>query len=392
MSDGEELLIVLWLVYLTGCFSWLDRRTAAVASWWGRSWCACVANPLWGSAAGSLLLRNPVPAPGGVFPARIVPVSLSPTTLVACNLQCPSEIGRPDQSGLAVALSDIRSFESVGATLHVNGAAFCRFGGPETARAFAALLAELLRTPFDGRDEKIGTFWRSRLGLREAKDTIRRGRDAVRPLRRLCLGAFFLFFVGFPAAALSWGVMRTVIPCALAMFLSVVPIGMEYVRASRRLFPSGREGTKPDLFKMAFCPVKALRATDVLEEAFFSDLDPLPLLCLLPKGHERRAALERHLRDLAFPLGFERDLPPPAREACLYQNRKILEVAAECIPLVRRTLARLAIPPAKEAPDVVVHCPRCLSQFSIRHETCPHCGPGIVPIPFDAASVPRLAP
>lgn len=383
MSDGEELLVVLWLIYLTGCFTWLDRRTTMVSSWWGFSWHAHFSNPIWGSGSGSFLLQNIVPAPGSFLAAHILPVSLSPTALVAYNLQCLSDAGRPEQSGRAVELAEIRSLQSDSSSLIVNGTEFCDFASPELAHDFTGLLKRLSQTPIDKRDGIISDFWRSRLQLHAVKNSIRKCLSAVRTLQLLCLCAFFLFFVGFPWAAFTWGTENVVLTCALAMFLSIVPICCEYAQLNKRLFSSHRDGVKADLFKMAFCPVTAIRATDFILEKYFADHDPLPVVCLLLKGNERKTILEKFVRDLTYPLYFDGEVSDVVRETCLYQNRKIVEIASECIPLMRRTVASLEDLPKKETPAIVAYCPRCLSQFTILHRTCPHCGEGVTMKTFE---------
>ena len=142
MSDGERLLLFLSLIYLVDCLLWVDRRTILFASGFGGRWRGVVADYLWGNSSGRLFLLNPLPPLGFLFVARLLPVSLSPTSLVAFNLQTVGNSGRPPQSGRMARIEPGTEFSREGSELLVDGRPFCDVRDAETARACdaAALL------------------------------------------------------------------------------------------------------------------------------------------------------------------------------------------------------------------------------------------------------------
>ena len=86
MTDGQLLFAVLCFIYLSDCFLWLRKSTAALVSPWGKGWRVVLGSPLFGNSRGGLLLLNPLPPLGRVFLCHLAPVSLSPAGVCACNL------------------------------------------------------------------------------------------------------------------------------------------------------------------------------------------------------------------------------------------------------------------------------------------------------------------
>ena len=140
MSDGERLLLFLALIYLSGCLLWVDRRTVLLASGLGRRWRVVVADYLWGNSSGRLFLLNPLPPLGFLFAPRLMPVSLSPSSIVAYNAQTVGNSGRPPQSGRTAAIEPGAAFSCEGPELMVDGRPFCDMGDAWTARTLVALL------------------------------------------------------------------------------------------------------------------------------------------------------------------------------------------------------------------------------------------------------------
>ena len=330
MSDGERLLLFLSLIYLVDCLLWVDRRTILFASGFGGRWRGVVADYLWGNSSGRLFLLNPLPPLGFLFVARLLPVSLSPTSLVAFNLQTAGNSGRPPQSGRTARIEPGTEFSREGTELLVDGKPFCDVRDAETARALAALLNRIKGRDEAAREREILAFWTERLDVRETKRRMRTALEACRQERLACSLAFFLFFFVVPAISLRSGVGVAVLAGGPAMIASAAIVCALYRSARRRYFPDDG-GFWGDVAKMLLCPPTAIRACDLIMGKLSPRLDALPLAALLLRGADRESFLKGYLADLEAP-DVPDDLPDAVRETCLWQNRAIVKAGVAAIP------------------------------------------------------------
>jgi hypothetical protein len=331
MSDGERLLLFLALIYLSGCLLWVDRRTVLFASGTGVRWRAVVADYLWGNSSGRLFLLNPLPPLGFLFRPRLMPVSISPTSIVAYNAQTVGNSGRPPQSGRTAEIAPGAEFSHDGPSLVVDGRPFCDMGDAGAARGLAELLNRIKGLDTAGREQAILGFWRERLGLRGTKERMRAALEACRQERLACSLAFFLFFAVLPLLAFRFGVGVAVLAGAAAMLFSAAVVCSVYLSCQRRHFPESTEGLWGDLAKMMLCPPTAIRACDLIMGKMSPRLDALPLAALLLRGADRESFLKGYLADLEAPA-FPDGIPDAVRETCLWQNRAIVKTGVAVIP------------------------------------------------------------
>lgn len=335
MSDGERLLLFLALIYLSGCLLWVDRRTVLLASGLGRRWRVVVADYLWGNSSGRLFLLNPLPPLGFLFAPRLMPVSLSPSSIVAYNAQTVGNSGRPPQSGRTAAIEPGAAFSCEGPELMVDGRPFCDMGDAWTARTLVALLNRIKGCDEAARERAILEFWTERLDVRGTKERLRATLEACRQERLACSLSFFLFFVVLPLLSFRYGVGAAVLAGGAAMIASAAIICVLYHSFHRRHFPDAGEGLWGDLAKMMLCPPTALRACDLIMERMSVRLDALPLAALLLSGADRESFLKGYLADLEEPA-FPDDPPDAVRETCLWQNRAIVKTGVAAIPWLKR--------------------------------------------------------
>jgi len=99
IGEGETLLLVLILLYLSECLIWVKRESVAFVSA-PRRWHLTKPSSWLGNARGGILFLNPLPPSGRVFLSHLSPVSISPSGVCALNVQTlPSEARSPDQTG-----------------------------------------------------------------------------------------------------------------------------------------------------------------------------------------------------------------------------------------------------------------------------------------------------
>ena len=339
MSDGEQLLLILSLIYLSGCLLWVNRRTVLFVSWFGRNWKAVVADYRWGNSSGRVFLLNPIPPLGFIFTSRLLPVSLSPTAIVAYNAQTVGDSGRPPQSGRTALITPNMELSRRGSVLMVDGKLFCDIGDVETAHKLVVLINKIKVLDECSREKAICDFWRTRLSVHGTKKIIRAVMAASRNLRVFCSLFFIVTFAILPLAAILLGIGLTVLLGAGMLLSFALAICQMYHSCHRRYFPACKDGLWGDLAKMMLCPPSAIRASDLIMEKFSARLEALPLAVLLLHGAERDVFLSEYLADLEsayIPGG----MPDTVRQTCLWQNQTILRIGVAEIHTLKRFLHR----------------------------------------------------
>ena len=140
IGEGQTLLLILVLLYLSECLIWVKRESVAFVSAWGRRWRLAVPPSWMGNANGGILFLNPLPPSGRVFLSHLSPVSMSPTGICAFNIQTlPSEARSPYQSGQFLPFNQIKDSGSDGSYLVINKEKFTKCATPKQARALAEL-------------------------------------------------------------------------------------------------------------------------------------------------------------------------------------------------------------------------------------------------------------
>ena len=120
MSDGQTLLLLLGLLYLSDCFLWVRKQSVAFVSPWCRRWRIARLNSSLANGRGGLLFMNPLPPLGSVFLSHLSPISVSPLGICAFNLQALPLVGRPAQTGQSLAFSEINGSSADGAQLLIK--------------------------------------------------------------------------------------------------------------------------------------------------------------------------------------------------------------------------------------------------------------------------------
>ena len=127
ISEGQTLLFILILLYLSECLIWVKRESVAFVSAWGSRWRLSVPPSWMGNASGGILFLNPLPPAGRVFLSHLSPISISPSGICAFNIQTlPSEARSPYQSGQFLSFNKIKDSSSDGAYLVINKEKFTK--------------------------------------------------------------------------------------------------------------------------------------------------------------------------------------------------------------------------------------------------------------------------
>lgn len=387
MGDGEILLLVLSLLYLSDCLIWVNNRSMAFVSPWGRSWHVAYADSFFGNDRGSLLFLNPLPPLGRVFLSHLSPVSISPTGVCAFNPQALFRLGMGRQSGRTILFDEIARAGIDGANLLVNDRKFAKCATNQQARTISELINNALVTTPSEREALISEFIAQQFATDEARTLLSKTQNVIKPIQSLCCVLFLFLFVTTPALVMVFGLLQLIIPVAIVLALMAIGISIMFYRGHKFLYGDNSEGRIENLIKMILCPPVSIRATDQLTKNLFSGYSPVVLAGLL-FGSTASEFVRAYVLDLQHPLAYD------AKDEI---SGEIISWAATthlklCIDYLNRdalfTAQGLLAPPQPEG-NSLSYCPRCRSQFVVSSGPCPDC-PGVVLLTFSVSSAKKV--
>lgn len=372
MTDGEVLFVVLWLIYFTDSFLWLNKHAVLFISWWGREWDVQTASANFGTAWGGLSLLNPFPPLGWYYTSEILPLSFSPDFIAAYNSQTIAPGGRPHQTGIVLSYEAITDINVKEAELWINGSLFCKFRSQRLANKILGILQLLIPMSAMERQSLIESFIAGRFDPEALQKEQNLLNMRLSNLRILCNIMFAFLFVAIPVTSILYGVTRLIIPSTIVMFLMVIPIIMEFYNVHKSLHPEFRSARITHSIKMMLCPPVAVRACDIVMENAMDNYDVLALAYALLKGSSRDSFFSEYLRDLKLPLCIDFD-DLILLKTCHWQNDTILRLTARYSPGIASIIETAFKTPQQESSDRLSYCPRCLIQLSVKDKNCPDC-------------------
>ena len=375
MTEGQTLLLILILVYLSDCLIWVKRESVAFVSTWGGRWRLTVPPSWLGNSNGGILFLNPVPPAGRIFLSHLLPISVSPSGICAYNLQTlPSEARSPAQTGQFLPFNKINTAATEGVYLLVNNEKFAKCATPRQAKTLAQLIRELVKASTSKRERIVRTWMQKQFAVNDAAVRLEEGKTIIEPVQELNLILFLFLFVFTPTLTFIFDLMSLIIPVAVVMVILAVLTGIMFYRAHKQLFPSEGSERFENLIKMILCPPVSIRAADVLSRNLLADYSPVVLAKLLAASGEQQ-----------FVRAFVLDLRHPLRHEISDETaEKTMHWAVE--EQLNICLQQLLKPEDLEAPavrekDSISYCPRCRCQYVVSETDCPDC-PGVALVAF----------
>ena len=386
-TDGQLLLLLLWIIYLWECLVWHDRYAIVFRSWWGTRWhlAGIDFGPGGAGKAGWEVVRhgmewvNPLWWGGQTVVGHLLPIAISPERIVAGNLQTIYATGRPRQSYRALGIEELTDVAVREKELWLNGARFCRFPSAIMAGKVLALLQKLRNCLPEQREGYIRLFWRGRFDRKVFWQVRKPCFAAARRLQWGCMALFLLMYVVAPVLSLKLGTNWVILLGGPLVFLSAFAIEWCAFRARRRLGIGTFADAVGEWIKGALCPPVAIRAADRLTCDMSPIFDPLTLAEeLLPEDGPHFSPIAdffaRVSADLRHPLSMDEEWDDDDRAAMKWQCKLVLEEAVRALPEQREALSEHV--PSRFERSMRVYCPRCGSQYASAIETCPDC-PGV---------------
>ena len=223
MSDHEQLLLVIVVIYLTDCVFWASRCAVVFRdSFLAGAFAVLHPSTYVGHDRGGIVWRNPLPPFGTTMICPDRPVSVTPEHAYAYTAASALFGGRPEHPERIVALDEVKSVTVNSKDVLVNGKLFARTDSGVFARHLAESLDRLARLPMAERAGAIEA------DIDASLDTTRdRG-----PARRVRPGHLD------PAA----GLHLRLLPAVPAAALGRLPRSIQRVLAAPAGGPRGRRG------------------------------------------------------------------------------------------------------------------------------------------------------
>ena len=367
MTEGQTLLLILILVYLSDCLIWVKRESVAFVSTWGGRWRLTVPPSWLGNSNGGILLLNPMPPAGRIFLSHLLPISISPSGICAYNLQTlPSEARSPAQTGQFLPFNNIDTAATEGVYLLVNNEKFAKCASSGQAKMLAQLIRELVKASTSKRERLVRTWMQKQFTVDDAAVRLEEGKTIIEPVQELSLILFLFLFVFTPAMMSVFDLMSLIIPVAVVMVIIAVLTGIMFYRAHKQLFPAEGAERFENVVKMILCPPVSIRAADILTRNLLADYSPVVLAKLAGEQQFVRA----YVLDLQHPLRHEisDETAEQTMRWAVDEQLNILKPEDLAAPSVREK-------------DSISYCPRCRCQYVVSETDCPDC-PGVALVAF----------
>lgn len=379
MTEGQTLLLILILVYLSDCLIWVKRESVAFVSNWGGRWHLRVPSSWLGNAKGGILFLNPAPPAGRIYLSHLLPISVSPAGICAYNLQTlPSEARSPAQTGQYLSFRDIKTAATDGVYLVVNSEKFSKCATPRQAKSLAELIGELVKTSTAKRERLLRAWIEKQFAVDKAVARLQEGTKIIEPIRELGVVLFLFLFVVTPALVSAFGLMSLIIPVAAVMVILAGLTGIMFYRAHKQLFPSEGSERFENVVKMILCPPVSIRAADILTRSLLADYSPIVLASVLA-GPSAQQFVRAFILDLQYPLKHEIS-DATAEQTMRWAIDEQLNICLDQIRHGRYSKPEDLLAPVREK-DSISYCPRCRCQYIVTGTDCPDC-PGVELVAF----------
>ena len=373
IGEGETLLVVLLLLYLSECLIWVKRESVAFVSAW-RRWRLTTPSSWLGNARGGILFLNPLPPSGKVFLSHLSPISISPSGLCALNVQTlPSEARSPYQTGDFLPFGKIKEAGVDGSYLTINNERFAQCATAKQARSLAGVIDAMVKASASKREGLARNWIAKQYSASDATIRLKEAQELIEPIQSLGLILFLFLFVLTPLLGSLAGLMTLIVPVAIVMVALAVEIAILFRRAHKKLYPAESSERLESLVKMILCPPVAIRAADIITKNLLAEFSPIVLAEVLTGSGEPQFVRSVVL-DLKHPLKHELSDKSAVGTITWAASEQLR--ACELYLKPEELLA-----PNQREKNSVSYCPRCLCQFVVAAEECPDC-PGVQLVGF----------
>ena len=364
MSDLELLFLVLVVVYGWECACWVGRDSTAFRTWLGRQWRMAQPGALLGNQRGGFIFAPPLPPLGTLLVAQQFPLSFSPQGVI-----CGGEIGK------FLRFDEIRSVETSGRRVRVNGQLLLKAASPTFAEYLGQQLRQLSKLPSSKRAKAIEEIVRHSLDGEAVKRRWVEVQREVAKVRWPTNLMFVYLFVLAPLLIWKVGLRQSWPGLLIGVLIFTVTTAIRFRRAHKALYSAAEDERFTHFLTILLSPATTIRAHDVLSRPALEIFHPLAIAKVFCPEQTFLQLAREVLREMRYParLVCAREEPMP-QEAERYSRALWLKTIEDFLARMGISPDELMAPPAPTDATCRSYCPRCLSQFTASEGVCPDCG------------------
>lgn len=372
-NEALLFLVLLFLLYLSDCISWLPNGSLAVITTFGRRKCYFGHElSILGNAHGRLVLADPLPPITPSFASYEPPFFLSADGIVYSR----KALSRYEGNLSCILWENIKTVSRRGAELWADD----RLIGKCHSEAFSYYMHEHLNALLVAKPERrkriIDQHLKVSLDLSQARAKASQFWTDSKALQQLCkiLYAYLLAIV--PLIVFLFGAKRSIVALLMGLVMLLSLVSIKAYRLHKSRYPLLVGARALGLARMLLCPPSAIRSLELVSKDLLCEFHPLVLI--------RQFAAEDYFQETAKRLLLEYEFPATSNEidSQAIEGKQIVEAAlkgegAALSSFVTKelsvSLAILLSPPTPESAAACSYCPRCLSQFTVHYGDCPSC-------------------
>jgi hypothetical protein len=213
----------------------------------------------------------------------------------------------------------------------------------------------------DWKDPQNGSTLKEALDQKRLDKVLDNYKTSTHWLRIICNGLFWYIFAVVPVALYFLGGMYLLPAIAGLVVLFVIPAGVFFYRAHRRLMEESSEDLFNVMVPLLLFPPATIRACDRLSTHFLKDFHPMLLAYKFATPEQFRHFAGPYLRDLKFPLHSKPSADDTLRELGEFLKKRGM------------SLEEFIEPGSPENEESGSYCPRCLEEYLRSEGTCSDC-------------------
>jgi len=375
VTESQQLLLVIALIYLSDCLLWAHARAIAFVSTFGKKGRWKQPSSLLGNPNGGVIVAHPFPPLGRVFVCRPWPVSFSPAGAFSYVAQAVNSDERCEQPERCVRYEDIQSVRTRSKEVRINDVVFFRADSEPLAESIAGLTDKLRRLPLEERAATIDATLATAFDEKAAGRRVEAFEDACTRLRLFCNGLFIFIFLAGPSLVWFFGWTWCWAPLLLVLLSAAAVIATEYYQAHRMLYPNEPGNRRVQTAAMCLNPLGAIRARDALSRHLLALHHPLAAARVLCDDASFRDFARRALLDLHFPLRpVCRAASADANDIERWFRERLRETADAFVRRAGFDPVELIEADPPEEKSSRTYCPRCQRQYERAAGDCAICG------------------
>lgn len=362
MIGFGSLLLVLFVLYLLECASWIPA--GAIAFRWPikrRSPLRVVTKPGPGSRS-SIAFSFPLLFRSAILLSSWPSLSISPEGIV------------DDSKGEFCAFDRMGRIEVSGRIVLINDKPFFPAASEEQANALARFLRRLRSQERATRSGEICEYLAACLDAGGAASSLDAFADETLKLSLDCFLLLLIAFVASPLAVFKFGLVGVWPFLVVCLLLNVAVILWDFRAAEKALFPK-RVGTRWEaLLTILLSPPAALHAIKYLARDVVVTYHPLAVASARCSDADFDALASWNLRHLMFVPAVPQDGNESGAECAEWFRRELLKQVSSLVGSKGRRPDLLVSPPSRRSGMVKSYCPRCWSEFVVTEGVCSDCG------------------